>query len=512
MNVITSSKDQFLRRYGEILVIAIVVFLGLLRVPEPFWVDQVPFMLYAEQFAKGALLYRDFWDIKPPGIYGVYLIAGKLFGFTGVGMHLLDGLWMIGLAAMLRLTLAQYFTRSWIAILLPWLSAGVYFSVLDPNDQMQVESLIGLPMYTLVWCTWQAVQHPKTRWRWLFLSGIAGGVILLFKLIFLPLIVGLWLVYLLHALVKQTLVNQKQPWVGAVIHSVVPVLLGISMPLIPVLLYWASTGMLGEAFYTIVQHPVIMIKNLPKKPFITLIKSIFSWFRRFAPLTVLSAFAIVRMLRTRKLDYLMIQMIVWLTLGLVTISIQTQSWWRYHFFLLLVPIAVLAAKGIDLALEPQARRWNRGVVAVCLLGVVGFNVLAVGKMGLAMTRSGLPFTPETQLAYQTQLSPTYVLAKEAVKFVNEPGRKPGPIYVIGDPTFYVLANRTQAIPLLGTISAILLPDQWTLMQTQLKDARPPYLYIINDDVQYIPASFFEFLNQMYSPAQKTTGGNWYEIK
>ena len=507
MNVVNSNKDQSLLRYGEISVIAIVIFLALLRVPEPFWVDQVPFMLYAEQFAKGALLYRDFWDIKPPGIYGVYLIAGKMFGFTGVGMHLFDGFWMIALAAMLRLTLAQYFTRSWIAILLPWLSAGVYFSVLDPNDQMQVETLIGLPMYTLVWCTWQAIQHPKTRWRWLFLSGIAGGIILLFKLIFLPLIVGLWLVYLLHALVKQ-----KQPWVMAVVNSVVPVLLGISMPIIPVLLYWASTGMLGDAFYTMVQHPVIMVKNLPKKPFMTLIKSIFSWFRRFAPLTVLSVLAIVRMIRTKKLDYLMIQMIVWLGLGLITISIQTQSWWRYHFFLLLVPIVVLAAKGIDLALQSPSRRWDRGLVAVCLLGIVGFNVLAVGKMGLAMTRSGFPFAPETQLAYQTQLSPTYALAEQEVKFVNEPGRKPGPIYVIGDPTLYVLSNRTQAIPLLGTISAILLPDQWTLMQTQLKTARPAYLYIVNDDVQYIPAEFFEFLKQMYSPARKTIGGNWYEIK
>ena len=160
----------------------------------------------------------------------------------------------------------------------------------------------------------------------------------------------------------------------------------------------------------------------------------------------------------------------------------------------------------------QARRWNRGLVAACLLGLVGFNVLAVGKIGLAMARSGLPFTPETQLAYQMQLSPNYVLAEEAVKFVNELGRKPGPIYVIGDPTFYVLANRTQAIPLLGTISAILLPDQWTLMQTQLKAARPPYLYIVNNDVPYIPAEFFEFLKQMYSPAQKTIGGTWYEIK
>ncbi|MBC7516388.1 MAG: hypothetical protein H7237_08180, partial [Alkalinema sp. FL-bin-369] len=53
----------------------------------------------------------------------------------------------------------------------------------------------------------------------------------------------------------------------------------------------------------------------------------------------------------------------------------------------------------------QARRWNRGLVAACLLVLVGFNVLAVGKIGLAMARSGLPLTPKTQLAYQTQLAP-----------------------------------------------------------------------------------------------------------
>ena len=123
----------------------------------------------------------------------------------------------------------------------------------------------------------------------------------------------------------------------------------------------------------------------------------------------------------------------------------------------------------------QARRWNQGLVAACLLGLVGFNVLAVGKIGLAMARSGLPLTPKIQLIYQTQLAPNYALAEEAVKFVNQPGRKPGPMYVIGDPTFYVLVNRTQTIPLLGTISTILLPDQWTLMQTQLKSTRPPYL-------------------------------------
>ena len=42
------------------------------------------------------------------------------------------------------------------------------------------------------------------------------------------------------------------------------------------ILYWASHGMLGEAFHTTVVHPVQMMKSLPKRPVMTLFRSIFS--------------------------------------------------------------------------------------------------------------------------------------------------------------------------------------------------------------------------------------------
>jgi hypothetical protein len=469
-------------------------------------------MMFAEQFSKGALLYRDMWDIKPPGIYGVYLAAGKLFGFTDLGMHLFDGLWMVALGLFLRLSLGQYFTRSWIAKLLPWLSVGLYLIILDPNDQMQVESLIGLPMYALVWCTWKATQEPqtaKTRWRWMFLSGIAGGIILLFKLIFLPLIVGLWLVYLLHCVV-----NQRQPLLPAIVQSVLPVWLGILMPITPVMLYWTSHNVLPEVYQTLITYPVQMVKNLPKRPFLTLIATIFSSMRRITPVSILAGVAIVHMIRSKRFDFLMTQMMVWVGLGLVTISIQTQSWWRYHFFLLLVPVAILAAQGIDFALRPDSRFrvWQERLVAGCLLGVVGLNLWAFGAIGSAMAQSGLPITPETKLAYQQLRSINYTQVSEDVKFVNEPGRKPGPIFVLGDPTLYLLANRAQAIPLLGTIAEILLPEQWILMEHQLQKAGPNYIYIENTKLEFMPPHFLSFLNREYQAVRKTTIGVWHEKK
>ena len=497
-------NSRFILTYGDTICVAIVGILSLLRLPEPLWGDQALFMVGGEAIRNGAVLYRDFWDVKPPGIFGAYTLAGTLFGFSGVGMHVLDVLWMGALGLMLRLTLARYFARSWIAILLPWMAVGLYLSVIQPNDQMQVESLVGLPIYTLVWCTWMAVKQPEHRSRWLFLSGVAGGVVLLFKLIFLPFIAGFWLVYLLHSLMRQ-----RQSFVSAVGHLIVPVTLGILMPIVPVMIYWASQGMLGEIYYTLVQHPARMVKELPSKPISEFMSTSVGWFKRSFPLLVLASLAGARL--WKRMDFLMIQMVVWLGLGLTVISVQTLSWWAYHFFLFLVPMTVLAGKGIEVALQSAHAKWGRVVVAIALAVLLVLNVRAIVKTGYAMTRSGLPINPENLLAYQKRISPLYSSLVNEAQWVNAPGRVPGAIYVIGNPTLYVLSHRTQAIAFLGWIPEMMLREQWTVMGKQLDKARPVYLYIDKSNVQYIPSEFWPFVNRLYKSAQETTEGTWYEL-
>lgn len=501
----SSALDSlFILTYGDTICVAIVGILSLLRLPEPLWGDQALFMVGGEAIRNGAVLYQDFWDVKPPGIFGVYTLAGTLFGFTGVGMHVLDALWMGALGLMLRLTLARYFVRSWIAILLPWMAVGLYLSVIQPNDQMQVESLVGLPIYTLVWCTWMAVQQPEHRSRWLFLSGIAGGVVLLFKLIFLPFIAGFWLVYLLHSLVRQ-----RQSVVSAMGHLIVPVVLGILMPIGPVMIYWASQGMLGEVYYTLVQHPARMVKELPSKQASEFIGTFVGWLKRSFPLLVLASLAGARL--WKRMDFLMIQMVVWIGLGLAVISVQTLSWWAYHFFLLLVPMTVLAGKGIEVAVQLAQAKWGRVVVALALAVLLILNVRAIATTGYAMARSGLPINPDNLLAYQQRMSPLYPGLVNEVQWVNASGRVPGAIYVIGNPTLYVLSHRTQAIAFLGWIPEMMLREQWTVMGKQLEQARPVYLYIDRSNVQYIPSEFWPFVNRLYKSAQETTEGTWYEL-
>jgi hypothetical protein len=484
-------------------MIAIIGLLGIMRLPEPLFGDQAIFLVAGKAIRSGAILYRDFWDVKPPGIYGVFTLAGILFGFNEIGMHLFDLLWMLGLACGLRLTLATAFTRPWIAQILPWMAVGSYFALLSPPQQMQVESLVGLPLYFAAWFNIQAALQPERKSRWLLLSGIMGGIVLLFKLIYLPILVAFWLIYLLHIIIRQ---HQKP--LPALWQTAWPLFLGVMLPIGPVILYWLATGSLNEAIYTMIQHPPKMVQQLPKKTIKQLMQSTFWAVRKFFPLMVLSGFAIRYSIR--RLNLLNMQMLAWLGLGCAMILAQTQSWWNYHFMLLVVPLSVLAANGIDCLLQ-STQRQRQAIVTASLAWLVVVNLVAIGWTGSLMVRSGFDLTQAGQRRYQSLSSHWYQTAITETAFLKAPGSLPGDIYVIGESIFYVLADRGQAVPLLGCVPEIFLKEQWFELISQLQVAKPPYLFVASDYTEPIPDHFMQFLTSTYRPIHQSEAGTWYQM-
>jgi hypothetical protein len=488
--------------------------LGLLRLAEPLWGDQALFVVGGQAIHAGGVLYRDFWDLKPPGIYGLYALAGSLFGFTSVGVHTLDLIWMLTLAIVLRVTLVPYFKRRWIAQIIPWLMVGSYFALIDSRQQMQVESLVGLPLYLVVWCTLKAAQQPAQRWRWLIGSGLAGGGVLLFKLIYLPLLLALWSVYLAHGLVAQ-----RRSFVPALWQTSWPLAVGTLLPIVPVILYWQSQGLLGDVFYTLVQYPPRLIQTHAPRPMIALIRAV-GWFGvTFLPLLGLTGLGIYRSLRRWQL--LTLQLLVWLGLGLVMILLQSQSWWSYHFMLLLLPVAVLAGYGIDWTIDavrsPQMRAFrHRRYLKILLLGCLAWlgmaQIYTVITIAQAMGQSALPISPAAQLQYQIHVEPLYKALNQEAEFLRQADRQPGPIYVIGNPVLYLLAERSQAVPLQGWVSEILLPEQWRQLESQLIAAKPHYIHVTHFDAGYMDKQFQAFLQARYGLAQSSEIGIWYELK
>ncbi len=502
------------------LTICSTVLLGLMRLPEPLWGDQALFLVGGQAIRDGALLYRDFWDLKQPGIYGLYALAGSLFGFNGIGAHLVDLVWMGTLALVLRSTLKTQFNRSSIADLLPWLCVGTYFAVIDSRQQMQVESLVGLPIYLAIWCNLQAAQQPAKRWRWLMLSGIAGGVVVLFKLIYLPLLCALWLTYLLDQLRRSRALpwgtlgqTAARPMARILWQTTWPLTIGLMLPLLPVIGYWAATQMLDLAWYTQLQHPAKMMQGLPAKPIKVLIRAMGWAVVRFFPIVLLASYALTQM--RHRLNLLTTQLIVWLGLGLAMIVAQGQSWWTYHLLLLLVPVSILAADGLDRLLAANRglkRILARRLALFCVSWLVLLNLWAIGDMGQIMARSGLPLTPTSQLQYQLHKSSIYREVAAEVAFLQEPGARPGDIYVMGNPLFHLLSDRRQAVPLIGWIPEMLLPEQWQQLAQQLTLAQPNYLYTTDAEVSFMGPIFTQFLQQHYTPVRHSAIGTWHELK
>jgi|GEM_PF-6709327 len=56
----------------------------------PFGRDQAVFAVAAETVANGGALYRDVWDVKPPGVFLLYLLGHSVFGATELGIRIFE--------------------------------------------------------------------------------------------------------------------------------------------------------------------------------------------------------------------------------------------------------------------------------------------------------------------------------------------------------------------------------------------------------------------------------------
>jgi hypothetical protein len=193
--------------------------------------DQSVFLLAGRALAGGAIPYRDFWDIKPPGLFLAYLFPGSLaFAWPGAAA-------LIDLAALaVAIMAAHRLLSGWgapaagppAAILLGglWAFAGDWW------DLGQGERL-AIPL--LILALLAAGRARASRW---LAAGACIGAMTLLKSSFLPL--ALALLPLLP----------KRPQAGTAARPgrlLAAALLGILAPLLVVALALAAGGALGAA-------------------------------------------------------------------------------------------------------------------------------------------------------------------------------------------------------------------------------------------------------------------------
>ena len=64
----------------------------------PLGRDQATYCVIGQGLLRGQLLYRDLWDIKPPGIFCIYAVIVKVFGPVMWSIGLVDIIWLLAIS------------------------------------------------------------------------------------------------------------------------------------------------------------------------------------------------------------------------------------------------------------------------------------------------------------------------------------------------------------------------------------------------------------------------------
>jgi hypothetical protein len=497
----------------DLAALAVVALIAAVNLPFPFNGDQAFFAVGARQVSEGAALYRDFWDLKPPGIFLFYLAGGRLFGFTEIGIHLFEAIVWLIFATTVLVALKPHFSSPSLACLLPLFTAGAYYAVAFTPQLSQVEALVGVPLFLALWLASDPFRSRRGGTPAAYFgSGLAGGVVLLFKFIFLPILLGFWL-----AALGISVFVRREPARRLALRAALPLAAGMLVPLLAAAVWLARAEALSLALRTFFVYPPKIFAGAQGGGTRRLLDGILWFGRSFAPLAVLAVPGILLAIR-RKTEYLSLALLIWIAGGFGVILLQRQSLWDYHYMLLAVPLGILAARGVD---DVWSRRsgtapWNspRGrVLAALVLVVLCSPVLyKAAKKGLILARHHGARRDEDRAAYCGELNGNYVAAREEARAISEPGRTPGAIYVCGDPQIYYLSGRTQAVALNGWALEFYLPEMWPELNRQLEKAAPPYIFIFPPYQGLIAErspSTLAWVESRYRPFRRSEAGTWY---
>ncbi len=518
--ITADARMSMVRRHAfDLVVFAGILIVGIARLPAPFTGDQALNMLMGRVVADGGAPYVDLWDLKHPGIFLFNAAGGALFGFTEIGIHLFELLWMLALAVAVRLTAGMFLRSRVAATMAPALTVGFYYAVATSVHLTQTEGIVGLPLLSSLVFAAAAVRRGSSRpFAWSFASGLSAGFVALFKAPYVVLPMIFWALALVESRraqgveIKQAMRRLAPPAVG-----------GLLIPVTVTAAYLAQKGALGMAWWTFVVFPRQAAAETPLD--LQLLRDGTVWFvRTFSVPLALAVVGAADRLR-RGWDFLTLALVAWIVIGALLIWAQVIGWWSYHYLLLLVPIGLLAAHGAETLLAVARARgliYRRAAASAMLLVLTLLSVpplrLAARSVSEFVRARPLPLTADSARGYQLEHDSAYAYAFRTTSFLRASASYPGPIYVFSSPILYVLSDRPPAISLLATWFDP-TSEAWERMGAELTAASPPYIYVADGAIETLTAenpaiaddarALRSWLERRYRELGTDVGGTWY---
>jgi hypothetical protein len=490
--------------------LSIVLALSWSQLPRPFTGDQALLLYGARVLDHGGVFYRDFWDNKQPGVFLFYWAAGRMFGFTALGVHTFELIYLLALSAFEIAVLRPALRRPWLAAAAPVATIGVYYGAATAWHLTQLEILVAFPLLVSIASAARAVAGTPGRRRVLlaFGAGLAATGVALFKLVLAP-------VPALACLAAFAISLGSEPWNEVLLGLVVPFGTGVCAGLAAWAAAFWMAGALPQLLWTSFVYPVRLVAEIPAADPHRLLHAAMWFARSTAPWLVLGALAPLAWRGLRR-EALTVQLWAWVVLGAVAIAIQKVAWWEYHFLLLFVPVGLLAIRGVDGIVALSETRLRRFAAPAGLL-ILALAALPSCRRGMRRFHGRAELAelrdPARLLAWQRASDARMNAMWEETGFLRRPDARQGTIYVFGNPMYLVLSGRWMAIPVNGWGLEELLQAQWDALPGALARARPAYLFVAGPYGPFIAErspALAAWIAREYQPVAVDPEGTWYQ--
>jgi len=367
-------SSRWLIRASLIVVVGVFV-ARLSAIVEPLGPDQGVYATIGWAMQHGFALYRDLFEMKPPGLYVTYRMGFAIFGTNSHAIF-----WMDYAAALLTMIAVFDLCRRIVGLRFAALAAAVFALGTWPAarhayggflERTINETFISLFATAAMWAA--AIAMPQARKGWAGASGVFIGLAAVFK----PMAIVYWPASVAWVWFHTDLVRTRQfagySAAGAVIAPVMA------------LTWMWGTGIMHDAWLALAVYNGAYLTLGDVGVFDLLNRFAHEVFRRmktdevWALGTVAAAVAVAAWRWRQTKPALVAALgVFWLGAALLAIVLNGPRMFQTYFMPALVPLCLLSAWLLDQAFAP-ARRWRLATAA-----------LVVALIAIMLVRSGSP--------------------------------------------------------------------------------------------------------------------------
>jgi hypothetical protein len=510
----SATRKAVLIALGLAASLAALVFFGLAALAYPFDADQSTFLLGAQLLARGGMLYRDLWDLKPPGIFLFFLVGGDLFGFDPRGIHVFDLLYWVAFAIAIIWTLQAWFGNR-IAILAALFTTVTYYVMASWDWLTLLEPLVNFPLFLALISLAKAADNLHTSRRWLLVYGIASGCVAVFKLNLLLIPLAFLPVFWCCA---PTVARRRDLWlIGA---------LGLALPPLAIVVWFARDGGLPILLNALFVFPAQVATSFDSANRLGVLSmGVRGFAARAMPLLVLAPLGLYRLFAARAATpstaafsavvYLRWSLIAWTAAAAVDVLMQVMSWWDYQWMLLLFPLGFLSAVAVDWLLVLLSRPGRSRLLAIGAVLVALFATRAtaseIARIGRTFPERFNAIRAADPLSYQRTVNAGFNALVVDADYLRTHATNHDPIFVFGPEMLYQLTGRPPASAMPSFINQ-LTPGVAVQLMRDFRSSPPAYIYLdgaIQDLVLNRVQGLRDLLQQDYRLDYQSDRGAWY---